>query len=491
MRVTATTARLVGTVALILCVGLVTFSSTSKAIAATSLPAGFVEELVAGGLGLSGIPTAMEFAPDGRLFVAQNSGSLRVIENGILLPTPFLQLTTVTDGERGLLGVAFDPDFASNGHVYVYYTHPGSIQNRVSRFTASSDPNVADPDSEVVVLDGIPSETIFHNAGAIHFGLDGKLYVAVGDNADPSNSQSLATLAGKILRIDPSACTAVCSNIIPLDNPFVTVNGARGEIWALGLRNPFTFAVDPVGGRININDVGERSWEEINVGIPGANYGWPVCEGKCSPSNPAFADPVFAYRNKGSAAITGGAFYRGSSFPGAFVGDYFFADYVKGFIKRLTSSGRVNDFAEGASSPVDLKVGPDGHLYYLSLFDGAVYRIRPVGAGPSGKMHVDNISLTAKQKGSLWEVTALVLIVLDTGAPVTGAVVTVGWSVDGTSLKTESAQTDSAGTAKFSTGRIVQTGQEVTIAVTGVAFDGLTYDPTANIETSDSTVAGP
>jgi glucose/arabinose dehydrogenase len=328
---------------------------------------GFQQTLVASDISS---PTAMEFAPDGRLFVCQQSGGLRVIKNGALLPTDFVTLSVASNSERGLLGIAFDPNFDSNRFIYLYYTRstPTPIKNRVSRFTAGIlNPDIAEPNSEVVILDNIASDAGNHNGGAIHFGLDGKLYVAIGDGGqNSSNSQSLSTLSGKLLRINPDGS-------IPSDNPFVGTSGARGEIWALGLRNPFTFGIDPVSGKIHINDVGENSWEEINLGIAGANYGWPTCEGTCN--NPNFTNPIYTYGHDVGRAITGGAFYRGGQFPSTYAGSYFFSDYLGGWIKQLDTANQVTDFWNPQNGPVDLKVGPDGSLYYLSIFHGAVYKI--------------------------------------------------------------------------------------------------------------------
>jgi PKD repeat protein len=289
--------------------------------------------------------------------------------------------------------VALDPNFASNGYVYVYYTFQGTDRDRVSRFTARTDnPDVADPASELVILDGILQSAGYHDGGALHFGLDGKLYVAVGDGSISSNAQSLGSLAGKLLRIDPSSFP----NIVPPDNPFVGTSGARGEVWALGLRNPFTFAVEPGTGRIHINDVGENRWEEINVGSRGANYGWPTCEGSCS--NAGFVNPIYAYSHGGGqAAITGGTFYRANHFPPEYSGSYFFADYVNGFIRRLTSGNVAVEFAPSVNTPVDLDVGPDGGLYYLSIFNGAVYTIRYVGAGNRNPVAVASAAPTSGQ----------------------------------------------------------------------------------------------
>ena len=206
--------------------------------AAATLPSGFSESLVATGLAN---PTAMQFAPDGRLFVCEQGGRLRVIKDGVLLPTPFVTLSVNSAGERGLLGVAFDPDFATNHYVYVYYTAPSPVHNRISRFTANGD--VAVPGSEFVLLDLNNLSATNHNGGALNFGPDGKLYAAVGENAVGSNAQSMNNLLGKMLRLN-------ADGTIPADNPFFfSASGQNRAIWALGLRNPFTFAFNPVGGR--------------------------------------------------------------------------------------------------------------------------------------------------------------------------------------------------------------------------------------------------
>ncbi len=349
-----------------------------------SVPAGFAETVVASGLAN---PTAMEFSPDGRLFVAQQGGSLRVVKNGSLLATPFLTVPVNASGERGLLGVTFHPNFATNQFVYVYYTATTpNVHNRISRFTANGD--VAVPGSEVVILELNPlSGATNHNGGAIHFGTDGKLYAAVGDNADGANAQILSNLLGKVLRINADGS-------IPSDNPFYgTATGVNRAIWALGLRNPYTFSVQSTTGRILINDVGQDTWEEIDEGVAGANYGWPDTEGNTT--NPRFRAPIFAYDHGGAApngcAITGGAFYSptgASPFPSSYDGDYFFADYCDGWIYKLEpSNNSVSLFAGGISAPVDLKVSSDGALYYLARGTGSstgtVVRITYANTPPS------------------------------------------------------------------------------------------------------------
>src|SRR5437762_9638195 len=223
----------------------------SFSVSAATLPSGFVETTVATGIAS---PTAMAIAGDGRIFVCSQSGALRVIKNGVLLAAPFVTLSVDSLGERGLLGVALDPNFALNHYIYLYHTVPGTpSNNRVVRFTASGD--VALAGSRVILLELDPLSTATnHNGGALHFGPDRNLYIAVGDNAKGSNSQNLSNLLGKILRIGPDGT-------IPPDNPFVQSTTARHEIWALGLRNPFTFAFRGTTNFMYINDVGQSTWE--------------------------------------------------------------------------------------------------------------------------------------------------------------------------------------------------------------------------------------
>ena len=370
-------------------------SALSFPVGAASLPSGFVETTFATGLSS---PTAMDFAPDGRLFVCLQGGTLRVIKNGALLPAPFLTLTVDSAGERGLLGIAFDPNFATNNFLYVYYTVPGSIaHNRVSRFTANGD--VAAANSEMIILDlDNLSGAGNHNGGAIHFGPDGKLYIAVGENANGSNSQTLANLLGKVLRIN-------ADGTIPTDNPFFNTSGARKEIWALGLRNPFTFAFQPGTTRMFINDVGQSTWEEINDGIAGSNYGWPITEGPTS--DPRFRAPLFAYGHGSTSttgcAITGGTFYNPATmqFPASYAGKYFFADLCGGWIRLLDpSNNTAADFASGISSPVDLKVAADGSLYYLAIGSSAVFKVRYSPVSPTITSHPANQTVLQGQPAS-------------------------------------------------------------------------------------------
>ena len=338
---------------------LVTVLLSLTVLSAATLPTNFAEAPSATGLSN---PTAMAFLPDGRILVCLQGGALRVIQGGILQSTPAITLTVDPNGERGLLGVAIDPDFTTNNFIYLYYTQTTTPRrNRVSRFTLSS--NTAGSESVLLDLDPLTSATN-HNGGALHFGNDGKLYIAVGDNATSSNAQTLANLHGKMLRMNKDGT-------IPTDNPFYnTTSGNNRLIWALGLRNPFTFSVQESTGRIFINDVGQNTWEEVNDGIAGANYGWPNTEGPTT--NPSFRAPLFAYDHAGNepngCAITGGDFYNPTTntFPASFTGLFFFADYCNGWIYTLNPATATHStFLSNASFIVDIRTHPDGSVYYL------------------------------------------------------------------------------------------------------------------------------
>lgn len=334
-------------------------------------PAGFTRATFVGGLSSA---TAFAQAPDGRFFVAEQGGALRVVSGGTLLATPFISLAVDSPGERGLLGVALHPQFASNRWIYLYHTTTeGGTHNRISRFTADAgNPNLVQAGSEQRIAD-LPalSGAQNHNGGAMHFGLDGKLYVAVGDNADSSKAPDLNDPFGKMLRFNDDGS-------IPSDNPFYQAPPTLVDaIWARGLRNPFTFSVRASDGRIHINDVGQGTWEEVNVGAPGANYGWPSNEGPTSAAG--VTAPLYAYDHDSApdatggffsgCAITGGTFYGASgSFPAAYRNSYYFADYCSQFIGRLDLSNGNAAYRFGSvdSSPVDLLVGGDGSLYVLT-----------------------------------------------------------------------------------------------------------------------------
>jgi glucose/arabinose dehydrogenase len=359
---------------LLACVGALLTLPTEPAHSATPKETGFTDSQVVSGLNR---PTDMEFAPDGRLFITEQAGTVRIAKSDGTLVT-FLNISTKVDsaGERGLLGITFDPAFSTNRYVYLHYTRKATstnpVHNRVVRVTASGDQAVAGSETLIFKLNNLTTARN-HNGGSIDFDKDGKLYIATGDNASGANAQSLNNLKGKILRINKSGT-------IPTDNPFYArASGKNRAIWALGLRNPFKFAiqpdtrttVEPAPGTIYINDVGQNAWEEINKGARGANYGWPACEGnsaaKCSA--PPYTAPIYEYGHDAGCSITGGAFYNPQTlqYPNKYVGDYFFAEFCGGWIRRLdTATGQVTEFATELEWPVDLEVSQAGELYYLS-----------------------------------------------------------------------------------------------------------------------------
>jgi glucose/arabinose dehydrogenase len=327
---------------------------------------GFTESQIVSGLTN---PTDMEFAPDGRLFVAEQAGRVRIAKPDGTLAT-FLNISTKVDstGERGLLALTFDPGFSTNRYVYLHYTKKATsttpVHNRVVRVTASGDKVVAGSEKLILRLGNQTSD--HHMGGALDFGADGKLYVATGDNDTPDRAQQLTNLFGKMLRINKDGT-------IPTRNPFyATASSSNRAIWALGLRNPFKFAVQPSTSTIFINDVGEDTWEEINRGAAGANFGWPVHEGVAN--DPPYVDPVFAYGHDGDpditgCSITGGTFYNPTTvlFPQEYEGDYFFAEFCNGWIRtREPTTGEVSGFATGLERPIDLEVSKAGELYYLA-----------------------------------------------------------------------------------------------------------------------------
>jgi glucose/arabinose dehydrogenase len=346
-------------------------------------------------------PTDMEFAPDGRLFVAEQAGRVRMVKPDGTLAT-FLNISTKVDssGERGLQALTFDPDFSTNRYVYLQYTKKATsttpVHNRVVRVTASGDKVVSGSEKLIFRLGNQRSD--HHMGGAIDFSKDGKLYIATGDNETPNKAQQLTNLFGKILRINKSGT-------IPIDNPFYTATaGNNRAIWARGLRNPFKFAVQPGTGTIYINDVGQDAWEEIDEydpdeDVPGANYGWgfptspPYYEGFIASPDPSlqnYKNPVLSYGHDGAiettgCSITGGVFYNPAplQYPEEYEGDYFFADFCSGWIRSLDSTGAVRSFAKELVRPVDLEVSKEGELYYLergtSSTPGSVGRIRYSG----------------------------------------------------------------------------------------------------------------
>lgn len=357
---------------------------------AASVPDGFTDTQIAQGFTS---PTAMSILPDGRILVIQQDGVIRLIKDDVLLPTPFYTVQNVDSfAERGCLGMVADPNVAVNNSFYVYCTViDGAIShNRLMRVTAAGDSVLAGSEQILLDLPAIPPGTQWHMGGAMRFGVDGKLYVAVGgqeddrvEPAEASNSQNLANPFGKILRLNPDGS-------VPADNPFINrADVSYKAIFSFGLRNPFTFDIQPGTGLMYINDVGAGSFEEINQGAAGANFGWPFVEGASADAR--FINAVYQYGHDQGCAVSGGAFYNPPTpqFPGSFVGKYLFADFCGGWIRVLDPANPAApaDFASGIQDPVNIGIAPDGSLYYLARNQGT-------GSPTAGAATVGKISFT-------------------------------------------------------------------------------------------------
>lgn len=327
---------------------------------------------------------------DSRLFVVEQPGRVRIIENGQLQATPFLDITdrVRSGGERGLLGLAFHPAFNSNGWFFVNYTDQDGA-TRIERYNVrAGGRNFADPASARRLLT-IAQPFANHNGGMITFGADGMLYIGMGDGGsggDPQNNgQSLNTLLGKMLRIDVDRGDPYG---VPADNPYVGRAGARAEIWATGLRNPWRFSFDRTTGLLYVADVGQNAWEEVHV-VPareaGVNYGWKIMEGahcfrteECDRAG--LHIPQLEYSHSDGCSITGGYVYRGKQLP-SLLGHYFYADYCKGWVRSFRfADGRAADQRNWELGDVGqiMSFGQDasGELYILST-NGKVYRLAP------------------------------------------------------------------------------------------------------------------
>ncbi|MGH2560492.1 MAG: DUF7594 domain-containing protein [Thermomicrobiales bacterium] len=417
--------------ALVLGVLLLVAALVQPGQAPAAVPSNFTDTAIAS----VGAPTDLAFTPEGRVLITTQGGRLRLYSNGTLRSTPALDLSgrVCADFERGLLGVAVDPSFSSNGYVYLYYTYDWagdsmcarntsrSPVNRVSRFMLGSASTI-NPASEVILLDNMPSPNGNHNAGDLAFGNDGLLYVAIGDGGcdldSPSNcagqngnARDLYRLSGKILRITKTGG-------VPSSNPFMGSNSDRcaltgrttagrvcQEIFATGLRNPFRFAFNPNESitRFYINDVGQNLWEEIDVGRKGADYGWNVREGFCANGStsdcgapPAgMTNPLYAYGHGSCTSITGSAFVPNGVWPENYDGAYLFGDYTCGRMWSLID-GQVSEFASGIPGPIAMTFGPHGQsqaLYYTTYDGGGqVRRIAYTGQAnrpPRAEIEVD------------------------------------------------------------------------------------------------------
>lgn len=396
--------------------GILLWAREEKAIAAPRIPWPTISlSPVVTGLNL---PTVITHAGDGsnRLFVAERAGRIRIIKSGVLQATPFLDISArvkSTGGEQGLLGVAFPPNYASKGYFFVNYTNQSGVGNTiVARFRVTSNPDLADPNSEEIVLTQ-SQPYANHNGGEIHFGRDGFLYIALGDGGsggDPQNyAQNPASLLGKILRINVESPPAppgtpatgsytyylpfiarhpsILGYTIPVTNPYTNTAGYRGEIWSLGWRNPWRFSFDRLTGDMYIADVGQGAREEISfqpASSPGGgNYGWRCYEGNaayntsgCLPST-SYIFPVVDYDHSLGCSVTGGYVYRGASYP-AMQGIYFYGDFCSRRIWGLqfdAGAWQSTQLTTAVSSISTFGEDQAGELYVAGYWDGTIYRV--------------------------------------------------------------------------------------------------------------------
>jgi glucose/arabinose dehydrogenase len=346
---------------------------------------------------VSGLSSPIDFQPTddstGRIYIVEQAGVIRILQNGALLPTPFLDISSRVNfsGEMGLLGAAFHPAFAQNQHFYVNYVRMsgGLIQTVIAEYQVSAaDPSQADPASERILIT-VNQPFTNHKGGQLAFGPDKFLYIGLGDGGsggDPlGNGQNLQTLLGKMLRIDVDHTTGTLPYAIPADNPFAS-GGGLPEIWAYGLRNPFRFSFDTATGKLFVGDVGQNRYEEVDILQKGGNYGWNVMEGMhcyspatgCNMSGLML--PIAEYDHTEGNAIIGGYVYHGTAIPGL-VGSYVFGDFGAGKIWRLTqdSNGAWQRVLLLSGGPNMSSFGRDstGELYVVNYGGGAILKVAP------------------------------------------------------------------------------------------------------------------
>ncbi len=376
--------------------------------AGAALPTDFADQLVVSGLSQ---PSSFAFLPDGRMIIVEQNTRNVVLALADGTKSTRLTITDVnTSGnERGLLGVAVDPDWPTRPYVYFYFDQTPSIKIYISMYTASGD--LTDPNSTTInfagrynIITDIPDAASNHNGGTLRFGPDGMLYASLGEDAHPCGAQDPTLLKGNILRLDVSALPGAGSGpparsvITPTDNPFYPSGNPNMDlVYAYGLRNPFRFHIDPMDGTLFIADVGQSAWEEVDECKGGENFGWPGFEGPafrtstCPPTSPT--GPIAWYDRSGfTASIISATLYRPTpggiyNFPTDYHGDYFFAEYYQGFIRRIKKTGgtwapapgvpgqpNANDWATAIANVSDYAVGPDGGLYYCKQFSSPSIR---------------------------------------------------------------------------------------------------------------------
>ncbi|MBI3449925.1 MAG: PQQ-dependent sugar dehydrogenase [Acidobacteria bacterium] len=358
---------------------------------AGTVPAGFVE---------TNLPvdvfqlTDFDWDPTGDIWLISKLGKIEVLHVGDPAPTVVTQLANVSsDGEEGLVGLAIDPDFLTNHFIYFYVTDLGPpVHNKVIRAEVSGNSLL----NITTLLDGPELLSIMHMSGGMRFGPDGMLYVTMGDNFQFSPAQDRGSLLGKVLRIARDGS-------IPSDNPFVSDPNARPEVWALGFRNAWRFMFQPVTGNLFLGDVGDVTWEELDVILKGQDYGWPLVEGPAPPGVAGMTYPIYSYNHNGTgAAIIGGDFMNTLNFPAQYNGNFFYADYALKVVYRMQLDSNnlptsVEEFATNLPFITHVRVGPDGALYYCSINFQTIYRVAWVG----GSNHQPSAIATATPTNGL------------------------------------------------------------------------------------------
>ncbi len=322
-------------------------------------------------------PTSFDWDPAGEMWIAGRDGRIYKRAPGGSYSIEVGRLTNLDlSGERGLLGLVVDPGFPVDPYIYVYSTDAGPpARNRVTRLTFNGTALV----NPIILLEGPDLVSVGHNAGDLRFGPDGYLYVSMGNNLVVGAEQDTGSLLGKILRIAKDGT-------VPGDNPFASDPNSRPEVWAYGFRNPWRFSFEPGTGNLLIGDVGEGTWEELDLGIAGANYGYPQTEGPSPPGVPGVTYPIFSYNHNGlgGAIMTGERMVAGN-FPAEYIGDFFYADFSLRSIFRLRLDSSYapvfnEPFVTGIDPlPVHIRVGPDGAIYYAGINYDRIYRVAFVG----------------------------------------------------------------------------------------------------------------
>ena len=358
----------------------------------TALPAELERTTIVSGLDE---PTDFRFLPDGRIIIIEKAGAIKIYPNSDqnFDPVTLVVLPTLILSEQGLTGIELDPEYSSNGYIYVAYTAAEDGRDRLSRLTVVGD--TIDPQSEVVLMRSDLAAGPAHHGGELHFGPDGMLYWATGDNSNNLNAQNLSNIHGKILRLDPDKYDPQNPDATaPADNPFAVntpddaiPDDAIPQIWAYGLRNPFRFTFTP-DGQLLVADVGNAAWEELNIVTKGGNYGWPGAEGVCEGAGcEEFVNPVYSYPHTpdqaSAGSITSVLVYTGDTFPESYQNKVFIADYTLGWIKELTFDSEFSSVISErtldsqAGTTVKLVQGPDGNIYQMTIYPGELSRIAP------------------------------------------------------------------------------------------------------------------